>query len=183
MASCTTAVVLSASCGGPRPVLAVPTAPCAPSIEAHPDWQLMDRGAFTFRLPPHFRKQPGTGIDSWVESYASEDGDDEVEFDYGQWSSDLRPDSAVNEQYSACVDTIGGKPATIVTLRIRDSRVHKNERPYVAAATWRSLTPSERVATHLTMMTQTRDARRLGDLLAVLRSVRFPVRNGGPGSP
>ena len=136
----------------------------------------MDRKAFAFTLPPHFRRLPATGIDSWVEMYASADDQDEISFDYGQWSNDLRPDSDQYEQYSACADTIGGWPATIVTLRIKKAISHKEKRPYVAAATWRSLNPSGRMVTHLTFWTQTSDVRRLGSLLAVLRSVRLPAR-------
>lgn len=131
-------------------------------------------------LPPHFRRLPGIGTDSWVEMYVSADEHDEVSFDYGQWSNDLRLDSDAFEQYSVCADTIGGRFATIVTLKIKKSLSHKEKRSYVAAASWRSLNPSGRIATHLTIWTQTSDARRLGTLLGVLHSVRFPHQGDVP---
>jgi hypothetical protein len=178
--SCAAAVVMSASCGGQKHSAALSTTPCEPPVAPHADWQPMDRDAFSFMLPPHFRRLPATGIDSWVEMYVSFDKQDEVSFDYGQWSNDLRPDSDAYEQYSVCADTIGGRFATIVTLKIKKAPSHKEKRPYVAAATWRSLNLSRRIATHLTIWTQTDDARRLGTLLAVLHSVRFATHGNVP---
>jgi hypothetical protein len=141
------------------------------------DWQLIDRGVFSFELPPRFRRPSGTGggIDSWVESYSSPDGRQTVSFDYGQWSNELGPDSDDYSDFAACKDSIGGELATVVTLRIHDPKHKDRDGLYIAAAAWRSpVSPGA----HLTIWTETRDPTSLNVLLTVLRTVKFRERLG-----
>jgi len=170
-------IALLPSCHNPHHAAILPAAPCATPVAGRGDWKLIDRGDFAFELPPRFRRPagPGGGIDSWVESYPSKDGRQTVSFEYGQWSNDLRPDSDEYSDFAACKDSIGGRPATVATLRIHDPKHKVRDGLYIAAAAWRSpVSPRE----HLTIWTETRDAKSLNVLLTVLRTVKFRERQG-----
>jgi hypothetical protein len=156
----------------PAPHRSPPIAPCAAPVVARGGWQLIERDGFSFQLPPRFHspKQQEMGIDSWVESFVTSNRREYLSFDYGQWSGSIPPDSDAFTDYSACAESINGHPATIVTLRVRDSRMVALRGAYVAAASWRSpIVPGY----HLTIWAQARDGHVLADYLTVLRTVRF----------
>jgi hypothetical protein len=163
------------SCRNPRHTSMFPIAPCGTPMVPRGDWQLIDRGDFSFELPPSFRRRAGTGIDSWVESYSSRDGRETVSFDYGQWSNPLLPDSETDFDFATCQDSIGGKPATVVIHRIHDPKHQDSDGWYIAVAAWRSPVTSR---AHLTLSTATREPSSLNVLLTVLRTVKFREPQG-----
>jgi hypothetical protein len=158
------------SCRNSHHASILPVAPCATPMVLRGDWQLIDRGDFSFELPPSFRRGAGRGIDSWVESYSVPNGRQTVSFDYGQWSDPLVPKRDEFSDFTSCVDSIGGRPATVVTLRIHDPKYKVRNGLYIAAAAWRSpVWPRA----HLTFWTESRDPASLNVLLTVLRTMKF----------
>jgi hypothetical protein len=168
-------ISLLPSCCNPHHAAILPAAPCATPMVGRGDWQLIDRGVFSFELPPRFRRPSGTGggIDSWVESYSSPDGRQTVSFDYGQWSDPLVPKRDEFSDFTSCEDSIGGKPATVVTLRIHDPKHKDRDGLYIAAAAWRSPVLPGAL---LTFWTESRDPASLNVLLTVLRTLKFRER-------
>jgi hypothetical protein len=165
------------SCRNSHHASILPAAPCASPMVGRGEWQLIDRGVFSFELPPRFRRPagPGGGIDSWVESYPSPDGRQTVSFDYGQWSDPLVPKRDEFSDFTSCEDSIGRRQATVVTLRIHDPEHKDRDGLYIAAAAWRSpVMPGA----HLTLWTESRDPALLNVLLTVLRTVKFREQPG-----
>jgi hypothetical protein len=120
---------------------------------------------------------PVRGIDSYVEQFEDDRGNAMISLDLGWYSNDLRPDSAFYSSYARCRDVIGGHAATVITGIVRNPQDRRQDGRYAAAATWRDLTgASDTPQTHLTIWTETRDPRRLPELLAMLRTVQLNRR-------
>jgi hypothetical protein len=152
-----------------------PMPPCArPAVDVA-SWTRIARPRFAFRIPPGFRQVPVQGIDSYVQQFDADGGDAMISLDLGAYSNDLQPDSVFYSSYARCSDVIGGHPATIITAIVRNPQDRRQDGRYAAAATWRNLTgvPDTLRQTHLTIWTETRDPRRLAELLATLRSVEL----------
>jgi hypothetical protein len=130
---------------------------------------------FAFRIPPGFRQVPVQGIDSYVEQFEADRGNATISFDFGWYSNDLKLDSAFHTSYGRCSDVIGGRAATIITAVVRNPEDRRQNGRHVAAATWRNVTdaPDTIPQTHLTIWAETRDRRRMPELLAMLRTVEF----------
>jgi hypothetical protein len=96
-----------------------------------------------------------------------------ITMDLGWYSNNLQPDSDVYASYTRCSEVIGGRPATVITAIARRPDDRRGDGRYVAAATWRNVAGvgDSVVQTHLTVWTETRDPRRLPELLAMLRTV------------
>jgi hypothetical protein len=149
--------------------------PCAtPSVDVS-SWPLLSRPTFGFRVPPGFRPVPVRGIDSYVEQFEGDRGNAMISLDLGWYSNDLRPDSAFYSSWTRCNDVIGGHPASVITAIVRNPEDRRQDGRYVAAATWRNLSGAADTVpqTHLTIWTETRDPRRIPELLATLRSVEL----------
>ncbi len=152
-----------------------PMPPCpAPSVDVA-SWTRIARSRFAFRIPPDFRAVPVRGIDSYVEQFEADRGNATISLDLGWYSSDLRPDSAFYSSWARCKDVIGGHPASVITAIVRNPEDRRQDGRYVAAATWRNLSGAADTVpqTHLTIWTETRDPRRIPELLATLRSVEL----------
>jgi hypothetical protein len=128
----------------------------------------MDERAFSFELPPAFSRDSVQGIDSRVGRFTTNNERMVVGYDFGWYSSDLAEDPARHRSYSRCLDVIGGRSAILITAAAPDEG---QGRWYVAAATWRNIDGTKN---HLTISASTRDSARLPELLAILRSVKFP---------
>ena len=98
-----------------------------------------------------------------------------ISLDLGSYSDDLQPDSEFYSSYSRCSDVIGGHPVSVITAIVRNPDDRRQNGRYVAAATWRNLYGGSGpvLQTHLTIWTETRDPRRLPELLAMLRRVEL----------
>jgi hypothetical protein len=144
-------------------------AACAPVNISTENWQLVDVGEFSFRLPPGFAEREARGIDSFVGAYRSSVGDAEVSFDLGRFSSSL-PDQPENSEYRRCDVVIDDRPATVVTGELSDPSYSTIGGTHFAAAAWRNIRDTERPR-HLTVSTVARDADMIPQLLAVLYSV------------
>ena len=145
-------------------------APCPAGPSDITAWATIDRHDFTFRLPSDFRPVAVQGIDSWVEEFATSDSTQVVTFDYGWFSNDLHRDPGAYREYRSCTETIGGRQALLVVVRLRNESDRSQDGTYAAAATWRDV----RSGNHLTFWAWTRDAANLERLLGMLRTVRFP---------
>jgi hypothetical protein len=157
---------------------AAPIPPCPAPLVDVSSWQVVDQPMFAFRLPPGFRQVPVRGVDSYVEQFEADRGNALISFDLGWYSADLQPDSGFYAQYARCGEVIGGHAATVITAVLRNPEARRQDGRHVAAATWRNFTgaPGTGPHTHLTFWAETRDPRRLGELLAMLRTVEFRRR-------
>ena len=138
----------------------------------------MNQEQFSFRLPPGFEQVPAQGIDSRVGRYEADDGAAMISFDLGWYSNDLREDPARYADYEQCREMIGGQQATLITTRLQNTGSPEDGR-LVAAATWRNIAgapDTSRTQVHLTIWSTTRNAERLPELLAMLRTVRIHER-------
>ncbi len=154
---------------------AATTTACPAPVTDTAGWSVVERDAFSFRLPPAFESVDAQGIDSDVALFRTADGRSEISFDLGWYSNDLRNDPSVYVSYDACAAEVGGHPALIVTGRLQrpDSM---GVRRYFAAAAWRDIDHARGAneqPLHLTLWTETQDSSRLAPLNAVLRTVRF----------
>lgn len=166
--------LLCLSCRQSPDPAAGPGSPCPASAEDTSGWQLIDAGAFTFRLPAGFERENVQAIDSRAESYRF--GEARVSFDLGWYSSDLRNTAGTFTDYRACTETIGGHDAYVITAVIDDPADTAQDARYVTAATWRDIrAPDARddMPVHLTLWTETDDADNRDEMLRVLRSVEF----------
>ena len=161
IASCTSALA---------PVAHHPPSPCPAASLDVSEWTPIDRQLFSFRLPQGFRTIPVQGIDSWVEEFATSDSSQVVSFDFGGFSSDLSYDPGAYSEYERSTETLGGREATVVVVRLKNASYRPQDGTYAAAATWRNVRDGQ----HLTLWTWSPEPANLERLLVVLRTVRFP---------
>lgn len=147
---------------------------CVPFALDTAGWEVVERNAFTFRVPPDFREASVQGIDSDVARFEAAGGGAAVSTDLGWYSNDLSHDPGVYEEYESCAAVIGGRPALLVTGTLRERSASGAVR-YVAAAAWRDILPGgdEDMPVHLTMWGEVQDSSRFQDVLTVLHTVRF----------
>lgn len=156
-----------------------PLPPCPAPVMDVSAWELIDRRTFAFRLPPGFRQVPVQGIDSYVEHFEADGGNSSVGFDFGWYSNDLQFDPGMYSRYERCTELIGGRTAAVITAVMINPDSRRQHGRQVAAATWRNLHDAPDTVAgkdHLTIWAETRDPRRLPQLLAMLRTVEFHRR-------
>lgn len=169
------ASVLASCRTAPEPQLTDAANRCAPFALDTAGWQLVERSAFTFKVPPDFREAEVQGIDSDVARFETADGGAVVGTDLGWYSNDLSHDAGVYEQYESCSAMIGGRPALVVTGTLRE-RTEAGAPRYVAAAAWRDIEQrrdDSDMPVHLTVWGETQDRSRFEDVLTVLHTVQF----------
>lgn len=156
-----------------------PLPPCpAPAVDVV-GWEVVDRGTFAFRLPPGFRQVPARGTDSYVERFEADGGHAAVSVNFGWYSDDLHRDPEFYARYERCSEVIGGRAATVISGVVRNPHSRRQDGRQVAAATWRNLYDAPDTSGtqgHLTIWGETRDPRRLPELLAMLRTVELRRR-------
>jgi hypothetical protein len=102
-----------------------------------------------------------------------------VTFDVGWYSDDLHFDPGMYSAHEQCTEVIGGRQATVITGVIYNAQSRQQHGRQVAAATWRNIRDMPDTVAgnlHLTIWSETRDPRRLPELLAMLRTVEFHRR-------
>jgi hypothetical protein len=161
-------VTALAACG---PTQSVPgtEGSCPTSGVSTQGWERIHLGPFSAMMPPGFSAVDAQPIDSRAGAYRSASGRATVAYDYGWYSSDLSLDTARLTEQTRCVDSIGGKPATIVIGELRDSA--ENGR-YVVAGAWRNVENGS-PPVHRTVMSTAHDPMQMDSLLAVVNSVEF----------
>ena len=174
------ALLVAAWCAACAPANRIsPLPPCpTPPIDIT-SWELVERQQFSFHLPPGFQQVPAQGIDSDVSRYEADAGASMISFDLGWYSNELREDPARYADYRQCREMIGGRRATVITTRLQNTGSPAEDGRLVAAATWRNIggaPDTSRTKVHLTVWSATRDAERLPQLLAMLRTVRIHAR-------
>lgn len=168
------AALVLAGCRAPS--APTPTLSCAERVEDVTDWAAVDRSSFRFRLPAEFVEVPVQGIDSRVGRWTAGPLRD-VTFDEGMFAG---PVDGMEDHpgYAECRDFIDGRAVTIVVLFDSAGTFSVGRgKKYWAAASWRDVMPE----VHLTMTATTPDAADVPELVAILRSVRFP--DGLPTEP
>jgi hypothetical protein len=141
----------------------------APSAE----WQVVDRGAFRFRVPPDFRHVQLQAVDSDAQVWASSERRF-ASYDYGWYSNTLNGAQDALTGSSACRDTIGGFPVAVVSgWDTAGTWEYGSGSKYVIAGSWRNVLPGYDPAVHLTLTAASDRPEDRRVLLAILRSVRF----------
>lgn len=146
--------------------------PCPkPEIDTS-SWVVIDRGKFSFLVPPEFSEVKVQGIDSWVGEFLAADSSAKLTFDWGWYSDPLtRPELVSQSHFESCKEIIGERRARLITLQFGGAGPYGSsvDMRYCAGAAWRDITPG----VHLTLVGVARDQRRQEECLAVLRTVRF----------
>lgn len=128
-------------------------------------WTLVERPGFSFRLPPDFFDAGLQPIDSDAARYVRGDGGAALYFDYGPYTGRTRaPDGAtgVREVWT----TIGGRTVQLVAWGDQDGRV--------VVGWWPDLDRRHGMDDHLRLGGSWTDPSARDDVIAAIRSVRFP---------
>ena len=158
-------LILAPGCRHAPSAPAVPV--CADSAVVTGSWQLIDRGAFSFRLPPGYDSVLVQPIDSHVERW--EAGPlRAIDFDAGWYSSTLRELRGLQD-YTECRVVSDLRVGLLVTGWDDEGAFVDVGEKFVVAATWREVQPGF----HLTMAGITPNADELPTFVAMLMSVRF----------
>ena len=165
-------LALSAACGGG----ARPPAACLEVEADTAGWEVVERAAFGFRIPPGWRAERVIS-DEHVERWTAGEGR-LVTFDLGAYPSTLREMGAL-EGYSECRAPVGGHPALLVSGIDTEGKVLGPGRKHVVAAAWRDIEPG----LHLTLAATTPDRVEAEKLLAMLRTVRLHPLPPAPVPP
>ena len=130
-------------------------------------WERIERGAFSFLLPPGFEKLPLQPIDSDAATYAL--GSSSLHHDYGWYTGPWSPDGNLDGDPVRDVVRqrvrIGGKEAELVSFRYGSV--------LVVRAWWGSVARSYGQEEHLLLRVETDDPAQREQLLASIYSVGF----------
>jgi len=134
------------------------------------NWQIVDAGPFSLRLPPEYRREQVQGIDSLVGRWESSPRH-LVAFDWGPYSNDLRQARALLRDVVECSEVIDGYGARVVMGLDSEGYWESRTRirKYVVTASWREIGP-------LTLTATGSSASEAPTLLAIIRSVAFEKR-------
>jgi hypothetical protein len=142
--------------------------PCAIASVDTSNWEHVDTGSFTMRIPPGYRRLSVRGIDSDVGSWEAS-ARRVISYDWGEYSNGLSDVRSVLQDVAECRQAIGGHGARLfVGLDPTGNWIRPGARLAIGAA-WRSVRPTA----HLTITAASDDESEAAALAATIKSVRF----------